>query len=309
MSRDNKQKQRDLLAAEINLCPQGQGRGGRLNICMVSPSRYQTGMSSLGFQTVYALFASSPDINCERAFLPERSDLDEHRRTGQPLLSLENRRPLADFDIITFSTSFEPDYLNIPLILNLSRIPLRSAERSDSHPLVIAGGAAFFINPEPVADFIDIICIGEGEEIIPGLVEALLSPECGARRGLFEALAHLPGIYIPSFHHPRYESGALIAYDTEPGTATAVVRACAPLERHPPSQSVILTENTEFGDMFLIEVSRGCPRGCRFCSSGFIYGPFRQHPYEAIVAAVDEGLKHCNKIGLVGAAVSDYHDI
>jgi len=309
MARDGKQKQRDLLAAEINLCVSGQGRGGQLNICLVSPSRYQTGMSSLGFQTVYALFASSAGVNCERAFLPERADLDQLLRSGQPLLSLETRRPLSDFDIIAFSTSFEPDYLNIPHILNLSRIPLRSADRTGSDPLIIAGGAAFFINPEPVADFIDVICIGEGEEIIPNLVAALMSPECGARRGLLEALAPLPGIYIPAFHQPRYESGKLVAYDGVSGTSASVARACAPLERHPPAQSVILTENTEFGDMFLIEVSRGCARGCRFCTSGFIYGPFRQHPYDAIVTAVDEGLKHRRKIGLVGAAVSDFHEI
>lgn len=309
MSRNIKQIHRALLAGETNLCPTGQGRGGSLSVCIVYPNRYQTGMSSLGFQTVYSLLASSPGILCERAFLPERSDLDEYRKSGQPLLSLENQRPLSDFDVIAFSTSFEPDYLNIPLMLGLGRIPILSANRDGTQPLIVAGGAAFFINPEPVADFIDVICIGEGEEIISGLVSALLSPEIPDRQGLLTALAALPGIYIPCFHRPRYEAGRLADYDSDPGTSPPIERVCAALEKHPPAQSVILTDNTEFGDMFLIEVSRGCPRGCRFCTSGFIYGQFRQHPYDSIVAAVDQGLAHRNKIGLVGAAVSDYADI
>ncbi|MBI2354386.1 MAG: radical SAM protein [Deltaproteobacteria bacterium] len=308
MSWDIRKKQRALLAAETNLCPQGQGRGGRLSVCLVYPNRYSTAMSSLGFQTVYALLASAPGVQCERAFLPEREDLAEYRRGGQPLSSLEGGRPLADFDIIAFSTSFEPDYLNIPLILQLARIPIMAAERDGSQPLVMAGGAAFMINPEPVADFLDIICIGEGEEIVPSLLDALLAPGHG-RPELLLSLALLPGIYVPAFYRPRYEGGRLTAIEALAGAPERIVRACADPDEHPPARSVILTANTEFGDMYLIEVSRGCPRGCRFCTSGFIYSPFRQQPFAHVVSALDEGLAHRAKIGLVGAAVSDYREI
>jgi len=305
-----RQKLRTLLEGETSLRPEAHGRGGQLAVCLVYPNSYHTAMSSLGFQTVFRLLAESPGIVCERAFLPGQEDLEEYRRSGTPLLSLESQRPLSDFDVIAFSTSFEPDYLHIPLILELARIPRPASARTETSPLVIAGGAAFFINPEPVADFFDVICIGEGEELVPALVSCLMSPQQGGREGLLTALSALPGFYVPSRYLPRYDNdGELAGFDTAPGVSLPVARVSSLLEWHRPAASCVLTAETEFSDMFLVEVSRGCPRGCRFCTAGFIYGAFRQQPCDHIREAVDEGLLHCARIGLVGAAVSDYRDI
>lgn len=266
------------------------GCGGALSVCLVYPNHYTVAMSSLGFQAVYKLFNDQPDVVCERAFLPDRDELAVYEKSGDTLVSLENERPLSDFDVVAFSISFEPDFIAVPKILQLGRIPALSSDRTDSDPLVMAGGAAFLINPEPVAEFFELIAIGEGETLIPPLAELLVKHQ-GERQMMVQEAGKLPGMY-----QPGNQTGKLIQRQT----------ACVGT---PPSQSVVLTEETEFSNMFLIEISRGCPRGCRFCAAGFVYQPFRQQPLSLLKAAVLEGLHHRKTIGLVGAAVSDHREI
>lgn len=289
MSRSIREIQRARRAAETGAIP--PGRGGSLSVCLIYPNRYYTAMSSLGFQAVYRLFNDQPDVVCERAFLPDREELAAYEKSGTTLLSLESGRPVSDFDVIAFSVSFEPDFINIPRILRLARIPELSSERGHSHPLVIAGGATCFINPEPVAELFDLLAIGEGEALIPPLA-TLLCGSCGQdRHDLLTAAAGLPGIYVPSFP-----------------PAEPVQRLAAPADAL-PSCSTVLTDDTEFSSMFLVEVSRGCPRGCRFCAAGFVWQPFRQQPLEQLRHLCSEGLKLRDTIGLVGAAVSDHSAI
>src|SRR5690349_14860590 len=148
---------RQLLAAES-----GQvvtKKGGRLRICLLYPNRYRIAMGNLGFQTVYARLNALADIVCERAFLPDPAELGEYRSSRTPLLSLESQLPVTEFDILAFSISFESDYLHLPLLFELAGLPPLARERSGRQPLVIGGGAALFLNPEPVADFFDAICL------------------------------------------------------------------------------------------------------------------------------------------------------
>ncbi len=277
---------RNRRAAESGSIPQGSG--GSLSICLVYPHYYSTAMSSLGFQSVYRLFNEQPGVVCERAFLPDRQELALYEKTGETLVSLENERPLSDFDVVAFSISFEPDFINIPVILRLSRIPVLAAERDETKPLILAGGAACFINPEPAADFFDIIAIGEGETLIPLIADFLGENIASNRQALLQAASLLPGIYLPSIP-----------------LSTPVRKVSAP-KGALPSSSVVITDNTEFGNMYLVEVSRGCPRGCRFCAAGFVWQPFRQQPLDVLKEECRKGLAKRSTIGLVGAAVSDY---
>ncbi|HLO26717.1 MAG TPA: radical SAM protein, partial [Geobacteraceae bacterium] len=298
-------KYRRTLAAETGATPKNWG--GKLTVCLVYPNRYRIAMGNLGFQAVYALLNASPDVVCERAFLPGPEELAEYRKSGTRLLSLESQRPLADFDMIAFSVSFESDYLNIPAIFTLAGIPAMAAGRSSSLPLVIAGGAALFLNPEPVADFLDIVCIGEAEPALPALMVAVKGG--GERPDILRSAVGLPGIYVPSFYEASYESERLVSFRSLDGAPDKVRRVWEKeLDRH-PTTSVILSPEAEFSDMFLIELSRGCPRGCRFCAAGFIYLPYRQRGLAAIKDEVAKGLAVRDRVGLVGAALSDYRGI
>jgi radical SAM superfamily enzyme YgiQ (UPF0313 family) len=299
------EKYRRILAAETGAIPKNWG--GKLTVCLVYPNRYRVAMGNLGFQTVYALLNAYPDIVCERAFLPEPEEIAEYRKSRTPLLSLESQRPLAEFDLIAFSVSFESDYLNIPTIFALAGIAPLAAGRASSAPLVMAGGAALFLNPEPVAEFMDLVCIGEAEPILPPLLTVV--KKGGGRGEILAEAAQLPGVYVPSFYVATFDGVRLTSFRNLDGAPARVERLWEKELDRRPTTSVVLSPDAEFADMFLIELSRGCPRGCRFCAAGFIYLPYRQRRIEAVKAEVARGLAERGRIGLVGAAVSDYRGI
>jgi radical SAM superfamily enzyme YgiQ (UPF0313 family) len=282
--------------------------GGRLTVALVYPNTYHQAMSNLGFQSVYQLLNSRPDTLCERFFLPDPEDLAEHRKTGYSLFSLESERFLTDFDVIAFSLSFENDYLNLPILFDLARIPLFAEERGENFPPLLAGGVCAFLNPEPLAEIMDLFAVGEAEAILPALLP-VLAAEC-PRSELLRRLAQLPGIYVPSQYAIDYRAdGTLAAIRPVDDAPPRVARQWLADLDSADSRSFVLTEATEFGDMALTEVSRGCSRGCRFCAAGFLYLPPRERSLERLLPQIEAGLCERGKIGLVGAAVFDHSAI
>ena len=297
-------KVRRRVAQEIGTA---RPEGGRPRICLAYPNTYHLGMSNLGFQTVYHLVNESPGAVCERTFLPDPEDLTAVGEAHQPLFSYESERPLSEFDALAFSVSFELDYVNLARILRLSGLPVLADSRGAQHPVVIAGGPCATFNPEPIAGIVDAVLIGEAEPVIGQIVEALRAP---SRNQAIERLAEIPGVYVPSRYQLSYdEDGAVRDYAAQAGAADPVVRQYVRALDDWPTYSRLLTAETEFGRMFLIEISRGCGRGCRFCVASYSYRPLRRRSVEALLAAAELGLRHRATIGLVGAAVSDYPEI
>ena len=258
--------------------------GGRLPVALVYPNSYYIGMSNLGLHALYSLLNRHRDIVCERVFW-ERDN--QERKT--PPLSIESRRPLSDFKAVAFTISYEVDYFNVVSILKASGIPPFSVDRDESHPLVIAGGPCITANPMPLAPFFDGFGIGEAEKLLTGLLPLITDDISGKREELLKSLASMPGMYVP-----------LIP------PATPVNRQWAEDLDNFPVSSVILTRDTELGDLYLIEVERGCPWRCRFCLVKNIFKPMRFRSVDTLLTQAEEGLHHRKRLGLVGPAVSDY---
>src|SRR5437762_3536014 len=302
MSGRLQERHRGHLEAEVRLQPVKQVGSFRIALCY--PNLYFVGMSNLGFHSVYQMLNGGADVLCERAFLPDDVDREELERTGHPLTTVESGSDLRSFHVLAFSISFENDYLHVLRMLRLSGIPLRAADRGPGDPVVVLGGAAVFLNPEPLAPFADLIAVGEGEALVPRLVDALAgAPD--ARRGI-EQLGEKDGFYVPSRHQVRYHAdGAVAGYD---GPGRAIRQRGWPGKMALP-QSVILTPNTEMSMKFMVEISRGCPCMCRFCWAGYNYLPVRGFTRKQIVDRAREVRAITHKIGLVSTAVCDHPEI
>jgi radical SAM family uncharacterized protein len=272
----------------------------KISVALVYPNHYHVGMSSLGFQTLYQLLNNYSQVVCERVFLP-----DDGAPANAQLTTLESGRPVAAADIIAISLSFENDYPNLLTILEKAGLPLRAEDRAGGHPLIIAGGVACFLNPEPIAPFIDCFLIGEAEEILPRFFE-IFEPHSDKNAVLKNLAHHVPGAYVPGFYHTRYHAdGTLAAFDPLADAPRKIKRARLKDLSQVSTCSAIITPHTTFERSFLIETGRGCPHGCRFCSAGFIYRPPRFRPVALLEQNIKEGAQMTDRIGLVGAAVSD----
>jgi radical SAM superfamily enzyme YgiQ (UPF0313 family) len=219
---------------------------------------------------------------------------------------------LRDFDIIAFSLSFENDYPAILSILKLAAIPFTSAERKNRYPLIIAGGICAFFNPEPLAEFIDLFVIGEAEEVLPQLMEGYQNYRTSSvsREDLLTSLSRKRGIYVPQLYEVTYNPSGTIKSFSPKDTAPPTVQRQYTKQLDPfPASSVITTPETEFADMFLMEVTRGCAHRCNFCSIGCVYTPYRTRSLERLKETATEGLNNRSKIGLIGATLADYPHI
>jgi len=309
------EKSRSLLSQEQKILPfppAPRDPRGRLSIALAYPNRYYTAMSNLGFQAVYWLFNQEPETICQRVFLPDPEDIQEYRRTDTPLFSLESQWPVRSFDVLAFSLSYENDFPHLLVMMELARIPLLKKDRTGRDPLVMGGGASILMNPEPLADFVDFFVIGEAEEIVKPLAEVLRrGREAGKpKEAILADLATLEGVYVPQFYDLTYKTdGTIEAFTPREGTPFRVRRVWLKDLNVSVTLSPVVTPNTELSGMLLLELSRGCRRGCRFCAGCYAYFPHRVRDGSVLEEAALKGAGPAEKVGLVGAAISDYPDL
>lgn len=296
---ENIKNLKKLAEDEISFAPKKSFNSVPTNVALVFPNSYSLGMSNLGFHSIFYQINSRDDSLCHRAFV-SLADKDSSEARA-----FESGQPLSVYDIIAFSISFELDYINVLKILDRAGLPLLAKDREK--PLVIAGGPAVTFNPEPLAIFFDAFVIGEGEEAIHEVIEIFAKYRHRSKWEILEGFSTVQGVYVPSFYEIKYDrSGRVIEFETKNSAPARVRKRWIKKLDDVKTESVVLTPNTEFRDMFLLELSRGCGRNCRFCMAGYCYRIPRARSLECILERAKFGSKYKEKIGLVGAAVSDY---
>ena len=298
---------RRLLAGEQGTIY--KSHAGKIRVALAYPNHYEIGMSNVGFQAVYRFWNEFPDVVCERVFLPKDGREGDEARGNRTLLTLESQTPVGNFDVFAFSVTFEPDELNVIRMLDLAGIPARASEREEDDPLVVAGGPITFLNPEPLAPFVDVFAVGEAEVLLGPLTE-LLSARM-SRADLLARLGDEGGFYIPSHYDIRYRPDGIIEKrTTHHGSEDRIVRAkMGKRADWPPPATYVLTEATEMSKKFLVEISRGCPTLCRFCWAGYNYLPKRSFEVERILEEARRARAHTVEIGLVSTAVGAHREI
>ena len=279
-------------------------------VAIVYPNTYFVGMSNLGLHIIYEEINLRNDSVCERIFLPEKKELEAYDKTKTPLMSVETQRPMHQFDVVAFDVTFEMDYFHIPLMLRHGRVPIMGKDRTEFDPIVIAGGPCATFNPEPFADFIDAFIIGEGEGIVSHVLDIIRDGKMEGldRHAILRQLANVSGVYVPSLYVPIYsDDGAFKGYHIAEGAPKTIKRHFEMLTSG--GETVVATNYTEFGAMYIIEVARGCGRHCRFCMAGYCFRVPRVRPLEILKEGVDRAEKLGKKVGLMGAAISDYPEV
>ena len=289
---------------------------GIVSWLLTYPDTYEIGLPNQGLQILYEILNERPDAAAERAYAPWVDLEAQMRAEGLPLFSVDTHRPAALFDVIAFNLSAELTYTNVLNCIDLAGVPVHSELRHEADPLIGAGGHCTY-NPEPLADFVDFVVLGDGEEAVGDITDVLrdwkTSRRRGGRPGILRALARVPGVYVPSQYRPVYDRGRLAAVEPRHPDVPAVVekRTVADLADwpYPKRQLVPLTEVVH--DRLNVEVFRGCTRGCRFCQAGMITRPVRERPAEQVRTMVSEGLRRTgyDEVALTSLSTADFSGI
>lgn len=299
------------IGGEVNMVVKDHSKV-RTRFAFAFPDVYDIGMSHLGIQILYSMFNSREDVCCERVYSPW-VDLDPIMREKKiPLFTLESQKPVKDFDFLGITLQYEMCYTNVLQILDLSQIPLHACDRCENDPIVIGGGPCAY-NPEPLADFFDLFYIGEGETVYFDLIDRYQENKAagGSRKDFLEMAAEIPGIYVPSFYDPEYnEDGTLKSFIPNNSHAKEKIRkqVVADMDSVGYIEKPLVPYIKVTQDRVVLEIQRGCIRGCRFCQAGNVYRPLREHSLEYLKHYAYDMLKSTGheEISLSSLSSSDY---